>query len=127
MEAVGGYDQHDGFLYIADSGVGKIFRYVLIIDKSRGKPHLAITHLRVTVVENCGPVQWITLDDDGSLFYSASNSIRKVSVEVLNAQSTGDIRTSSLTVVSEATLEAEGVTATVRKDVSQKEGALEAP
>lgn len=104
-------DPKRGELYVADSGAEKIFRYTLIIDKSRKKPHLASTHARITVVENCGPVEWIHLDEEGNLFYSSArtNNINKISTAVMKKLGSGELQASSLTVVSQKVLQAEAM------------------
>jgi len=103
------FDQKRGQLYVADSGAEKIFRYTILIDKSQAKPHLASTHMRITVVENCGPVEWINLDDEGNLFYSSArtNNINKISTEVMKKLGSGELQASSLTVVSQKVLQAQ--------------------
>jgi hypothetical protein len=116
------FDSNDGLLYVADSGAQKVFRYKVIVDNSEeGKPTLSATHSRQTVLEHVGPVEWITLDDDGNLFYSApqTNSINKVPTEVMQGLARGEIQASAMTVISETTLEVNQVVAS-KKNASQK-------
>lgn len=103
------FDEKNGLLYIADSALEKIFRYTLVIDKAdQAKPQLATTHVRLTIVQGCGPVEWLTLDDEGNLFYSAprTNNINKISANVMSELGTGELQASSLTIISEKALEA---------------------
>lgn len=111
------FDQKRGFLYIADSGAQKIFRFMIIIDKSQGRPRLTSTHVRLVVVQNCGPVEWVTLDDAGNLFYSAphTNNINKISAEVVSKLASGEIQASALTIMSEKMFEVQQIAANARK------------
>jgi len=117
------FDQKHGFLYVADSGAQKIFRYTLIIDKSGAKPHISTTHLRLTLVQNCGPVEWVTLDDAGNLFYSSgrTNNINKISVEVMRELASGELQASALTLVSEKTLQAEQIASRAKRLTSKND------
>merc|ERR1719199_1620019 len=107
------FDHERGFLYIADSGAEKIFRYTVIIepdDQARahsGGRKLSITHVQLIMAQDCGPVEWVTVDDAGNLFYSAprTNNINKISTEVMSKLSTGEVQASALVIVPEKSLE----------------------
>jgi len=116
------FDQNNGFLYIADSGAEKIFRHTVILD-STGHG-LTTTHFQLTVVKNCGPVEWITLDDAGNLFYSApkTNNINKVSAEVLAKLTTGEIQAHSLVVMSQKVVEAQQLATDLKTKIWKSQG-----
>jgi len=99
-------DHANGWLYVADSGANKIFRYTILTDMSAGKPTLVTSGVRVTVSEG-HPVEWLTLDKDGNMFYTApdTNNINKISAVTLAKMGDRGTRATDLVIVSERTLE----------------------
>jgi len=100
-------DRNRGFLYIADSGAQTIWRYTIIVTDSGST--LETTHIRTPIVEDCGPVEFVTLDDAGNLFYSSpkTNNINKIPFEVMLKISSGEFQplNSTVVIVSQKTLQ----------------------
>lgn len=112
------FDRKNGFLYVADSGAGKIFRSTLIVTNEGAKPALQTTGVRITVADKCGPVEWVTLDSAGNLFYSApkSNNINKIPLEVMFKLTTGEVQADQLERVSQKTIQTGGLASAQKKD-----------
>jgi len=105
-------DHKNGFLYIADSGAKMIFRYTLLPVTSGTKPTLETSGVRLTVSQG-HPVEWVTVDDAGNLFYTApdTNNINKIPASTLEKIGNGLIQPSALQIVSEKTLEVKSMLA----------------
>jgi len=105
------FDHKRGHLYVADSGAKKIFRYTVLVDVSSASPRLSTSGVRLTVVQG-HPVESVTVDDHGNLFYAApdTNNINKIPRNVMQRLAKGEFRPDSLQIVSEKTLEAEQAT-----------------
>jgi len=110
------FDHKKGYLYVADSGAKKIFRYTVLADTSGPSPRLHTSGVRLTIIEN-HPVEWVTVDESGNLFYTApdTNNINKIKAEVLHKLANGEFKPSAMQVVSEKTLEAEERAASAMK------------
>lgn len=102
------FDHKRGHLYIADSGAQKIFRYTVLADARGKSPVLTTSGVRLTIIEG-HPVEWVTIDENGNLFYTApdTNNINKIPADVLHKIAKGEYAASSLQIISEKTLEAE--------------------
>jgi len=102
------FDHKRGHLYVADSGAKKIFRYTVLADLSGSQPVLSTSGMRLTITQG-HPVEWVTVDKDGNLFYTApdTNNINKISAEVLRRIEIGEYAASTLQIVSEKTFEAQ--------------------
>lgn len=100
------FDRKRGHLYIADSGAKKIFRYTILPVISGKTPSLATTGVRLTILQG-HPVDSVTIDDAGNLFYTApdTNSINKIPAQIVEMIGRGDYVASALQIVSEKTVE----------------------
>jgi hypothetical protein len=97
-------DRRRGDLYVADRGQKMIFRYTLLAHQAQdGSYQLQTDGTRVTIVENRS-VEWIALDQNGTLFFtdSSKNSVNKVTKEVLDRLLIGDYTAEDLQVVPES-------------------------
>lgn len=121
------FDHKQGFLYIADVGAKKIFRYTVLTDTSGDRPTLTTTGVRLTIVEGLA-VEWVAIDHEGSLFYTApdTNNINKISREVLKKITTGEYTARSLQIVDQKTLQAQqkAEDTLARKEASDNADAL---
>lgn len=101
------FDHKRGHLYVADSGAQKIFRYTVLADVSGADPKLTTSGVRLTITQG-HPVDYVTLDDTGNLFYTApdTNNINKIPAAVMDKVAKGEFRPMSLQIVSEKVLEA---------------------
>lgn len=94
-------DRRRGDLYVADRGQKMIFRYTLLAHQAQdGRYQLQTDGTRVTIVQNRS-VEWIALDQNGTLFFtdSSTNSVNKVTKEVLDRLLIGDYTAEDLQVV----------------------------
>lgn len=101
------FDHNRGHLYVADSGAKKIFRYTILADMSHSHPKLTTSGVRLTITQG-HPVDYVTIDDAGNLFYTApdTNNINKISAAVMDKVARGEFKPSALQIVSEKVLEA---------------------
>jgi len=118
------FDHKRGHLYVADSGAKKIFRYTVLADLSGSQPALTTSSVRLTIMQG-HPVEWVTVDNDGNLFYTApdTNNINKISHEVMRKIAIGEFAASTLQLVSEKTFEAQKMAAGVI-DLKMKQAQL---
>lgn len=102
------FDRKRGHLYVADSGAKKIFRYTVLADLTGSQPALSTSGVRLTITEG-HPVEWVTIDNDGNLFYTApdTNNINKISNDVMRRIAKGEFTASTLQIVSEKKFEAQ--------------------
>jgi len=101
--------------YIADSGAKAIFRYSLVPVLSGTAPSLTTSGVRLTVSKG-HPVESVTIDDDGNLFYTNpdTNNINKIAAKVLEEIGHGAIKASDLQIISEKTMEAQLLVSSLR-------------
>lgn len=102
------FDKKRGHLYIADSGAKKIFRYTVLADTSGSAPTLTTSGVRLTISEG-HPVEWLTIDHEGNLFYTApdTNNINKIEAPLLREIAKGEVAANMLQIISQKTLMAE--------------------
>jgi len=102
------FDPKKGYLYVADKGVPAIYRYTIVVNRAKGELTLVQTGDRLTV-QLGHPAEWVTVDDDGNLFYTApdTNNINKISTDVMDDVAKGAFQSDSLIVVSQKTLQAQ--------------------
>jgi hypothetical protein len=119
-------DRRAGLLYIADTGANAIFRYTLLFGEDGDGLVLMTTGVRLTIVENCGFVEYLAVDEFSNLFYSSpeSNSINKVPKEVMMLLADGTIQASSLVVVSQKEMVLEQLAAQEAAAAAANESAL---
>lgn len=93
------FDRRNGHLYVADSGAQKIYRYTILTQMSGSTPSLVTSGMRLTVLEGF-PVESVTIDHDGHLFYTnpVTNNINMIDAAVIDRIGKGVIRPSSLTI-----------------------------
>jgi len=105
------FDHNSGNLYVADSGAEKIFRYTVLVDLSGSRPTLATSGVRLTISQG-HKVEWLAVDEDGNLFYTApdTNNINKITAEVMQRIAVGEFPASQLQIVSEKEVEAQAAT-----------------
>jgi hypothetical protein len=105
------YDTKRGYLYVADRGAKSIFRYTTFVDTKILRDgtisrSLSTDSTRLTILKGHG-VEWVTVDDNGDVFYSANDTknVNKISADTMSVLSTGAVSADSLQVVSEKEME----------------------
>jgi hypothetical protein len=99
------FDRKHGCLYVADKGASAIYRYRVLVDNAGLEPSLITTGARLTIMQG-HPVEWLTMDMDGNLFYTApdTDNINRIDAVVLAKIANGDFTSSSLQIVSQKTI-----------------------
>merc|ERR1719424_190802 len=94
------FDAENGYLFIADSGLEKIVMYSITINHDGNEHVIDTTHAPLDIVRDAGPVEWVTIDDAGDLFYSApkTNSINKIEKDLVLKLCKGAVQASALQV-----------------------------
>lgn len=93
-------------LYVADTGAQKIYRYALLIVATDQGSSLTTTGERTTILKG-HPVESLTFDGDGNLFYTArdTNNINKLSAAAIRSVINGVLKPGNWQIISERTLE----------------------
>lgn len=104
------YDKVRAHLYVADLDARKIIQYSIkaLVDKDTLQKSLT-THGAPTVVVDGTDVRWLTVDEEGNLYWTdqTSNSVNKLSHRIINMLQNRQMVASELKTVSEAQAEAE--------------------
>lgn len=100
-------DRDRGALYVADRSAQKIFRYNLITQIQGGQVMLAVAGVRLTILSGHN-VSYVAVDTTGDVFYSdpTSNSINRITKEVMQNIAGGLFLAEDLQIVSEKEQEA---------------------
>jgi len=105
------FDRQRGYLYVADRGAGRIFRYQVLVrrDPNGGLNSYSLVTDGVQITIRQVPnVEWVSVDVSGAVFYSdpGSQAIYKIPGAVAEAIGNGDYGAADLQVVTETELEA---------------------
>lgn len=102
------FDHVNGYLYIADSGAQKIFRYTVLVDTSGGQPFLSTSGVQLTIMQG-HPVESVALSDYGDLLYTApdTNNINMITNKTMAEIATGRFSASELEIIPQKTVELE--------------------
>lgn len=107
-------DRDRGNLYVADRMAQKIFRYDLLVEEDHewgGETNyrLVVGGMRLTILAGRN-VSYVAVDVSGDVFYSdeSSNSVNRITQQVMNDIAAGIYIAEDLQVVSEKTQEATG-------------------
>lgn len=131
------FDRQRGYLYVADKGAGRIYRYRVLVKKAASGSDGLNSYSLVTdgvqiTIRRVPDVEWVAVDVTGAVFYSdpGSQSIFKIPGAVAEAIGNGDYSADYLQVMSETDLEAllfrqaqESLQPTGSEDGSQSAGA----
>lgn len=99
------FDNERALLYVADRGASKIYRYRVLakeVGLERKGYQLLVDGVRLCIMQG-RPVEWISIDPSGDLFYSdtSSNTINRIPVGTLNNLGEGLYQCGDLRVVSQ--------------------------
>jgi len=100
------FDQSRGFLYVADRGASRIYRYRILVQEqaSQGRKSyaLATDGVQLCIMQGAS-VEWVSVDISGDVFYSdtAANTINRIPADTIDRLAEGAYQCGDLRVVSE--------------------------
>lgn len=97
------FDRARGWLYVADRGASRIFRYrVLVQDSGAGVYSLATDGVQLCIMQGQA-VEWVSVDITGDVFYSdtARNTINRIPIDTIDRLGEGAYQCGDLQVKSQ--------------------------
>jgi len=106
------FDRQRGFLYVADRGAGRIFRYQVMVKQDRGGDSLnqysLITDGMQLTIRAVPNVEWVAVDATGSLFYTdpGARAIYRIPNQVIDMLGEGEYGAGDLQLVGQTQFQA---------------------